>query len=132
MLSFTAPNGSAVTVDGSLVVRARRTVSGEYGDENGDARTRIDWAVMSLVTEPIDEVAAAVKGELPSFTALTGRDGTKIWFDAKRAVGPLPVTPHQAEGGIRSSIKLMSYRQYVTESEDEVRAVIRDAGGSPL
>ena len=132
MLTFTAPDGSLVTVDGARVVRARRTVAGEHSGENEDARTRIDWAIMSLVKEPIDEVATLVGGELPSFTALTGRDGSKIWFNAKKAVGPLPLTPHQEEGGVRSSIRIMNYRQYVTETPDEVRAVIRAAGGNPV
>ena len=132
MLTFTAPDGSLVTVDGARVIRARRTVAGEHSGENGDARTRIDWVIMSLVKEPIDQVASSIKAELPSFTALTTKDGSRIWFNAKQAVGPLPITPHQEEGGVRSSIKIMNYRQYVTETHNEVREVIRTAGGNPI
>jgi hypothetical protein len=132
MAKFTAPDGSSLTVDGTRVIRARRTIAGERGDENGDARTRIDWAIMSLLLEPVDQVAALVKAELPSFTALTSRDGSKIWFNAKAAVGPLPLTPNREVGNVRSSIKIMNYRQYVTETPDEVRAVLEAAGGKPV
>lgn len=128
MITLTAPDDSQVTIDGRLVARARRTVSGE----NADARTRVDWAIMSLVKEPLDDVAARVKAELPSFTALTSRDGSRIWFNAKAAVGPLPITASQRTGGVKSSIKIMNYRQYVTETPAEVRQVLADAGGTPL
>ena len=128
MITLTAPDDSQVTIDGRLVARARRTVSGE----NADARTRVDWAIMSLVKEPLDDVAARVKAELPSFTALTSRDGSRIWFNAKAAVGPLAITASQRTGGVKSSIKIMNYRQYVTETPAEVRQVLADAGGTPL
>lgn len=132
MITLTAPDGSRVKINGKLVVRARRTVSGEYGGDNGDAKTRVDWAEMQLVKEPIDEVASLVKKELPSFTALTARDGPRIWFDAKQAVGPLPLTASLRNGGVKSAIKIMNYRQYVTETPSEVREVIVNAGGDPV
>jgi hypothetical protein len=132
LITLTAPDDSQVTIDGRLVARARRTVSGEHGGENGDAKTRVDWAIMSLVKEPLDDVAARVKTELPSFTAITSRDGSRIWFNAKAAVGPLPITASQRTGGVKSSIKIMNYRQYVTETPAEVRQVLADAGGTPL
>jgi hypothetical protein len=132
MINLTAPDDSRIAVDGQRVVRARRTVSGEYGEEIEDAKTRIDWTMMSLVKEPVDDVAFLIRRELPSFTALTARDGSRIWFDAKQAVGPLPITRSQRTGGVKSSIKIMNYRQYVTETPDEVRNVIRAAGGNTL
>src|SRR5215471_6378627 len=132
MINLTAPDGSAITINPKLVVRARRTVYGESGAENPEANTRVDWAETSYVQEPIDRVAELVHGELASFTALTGRDGTRIWFNALQAVGPLALTPSQKVDGINSAIKIMGYRQYVTESPNEVRAVIRAAGGTPL
>jgi hypothetical protein len=128
MIKLTAPDGSAVKIQGKRVVRARRTVSGE----SSNASTRIDWAIMSLVQEPIDRVAPLIRKELESFTSLTTRDGSKIWFDAKQALGPLPLTPSQSDGVVRSSIKLMSYRQYVTETPRQVRGVLKKAGGDPI
>ncbi len=51
---------------------------------NRGAQTRIDWAETSLVREPIDEVVALAKAELPSLAVVTAPDGTRIWFDAPR------------------------------------------------
>jgi hypothetical protein len=128
MMTLTAPDGSSVEIDEKRVVRARRTISGE----SSNAATRIDWVMMSLVQEPIDKVAPLIRRKLTSFTSLTSRDGSKIWFDAKQAVGPLPLTPSQDDGVVKSSIKLMGYRQFVTEDPDEVRSVLQKADGDPL
>jgi hypothetical protein len=128
MITLTAPDGSSVKIDEKRVVRARRTISGE----SSNASTRIDWVMMNLVQEPIDKVAPLIRKKLESFTSLTSRDGSKIWFDAKQAVGPLPLTPSQDDGVVKSSIKLMNYRQYVTEDPAEVRSVLKKAGGNPL
>ncbi len=128
MITLTAPDGSSVKIDGKRVVRARRTISGE----SSNASTRVDWVMMNLVQEPIDKVAPLICKELDSFTSLTSRDGSKIWFDAKQAVGPLPLTPSQRDGVVKSSIKLMGYRQFVTESPAEVRSVLKKAHGDPL
>ena len=127
MIKLKAPDGSKVSIDGKLVQRIRRTVSGE----NADAQTRIDWAIMSLVKEPVDQVVPLVKGELPSLAVLTALEDRKVWFNAKQAVGPLPIRPSQEQAGFKSSIKIMGYRQYVIETPSDVRAVIRAAGGEP-
>ena len=84
MITLTAPDGSRVKIDGKRVLRARRTISGE----SSNASTRVDWVIMNLVQEPIDKVAPLIRKELKSFTSLTSRDGSKIWFDATKAVGP--------------------------------------------
>jgi hypothetical protein len=68
MLTLTASDSSAVRIDAMHFVRARRAISGERGGDNKNAQTRVDWEEAQLVTEPIDEVAALVKAELPSFT----------------------------------------------------------------
>ena len=131
MLRFTAPDNSKVEIDGTLVIRARRAVAGEGDGEDDQPGSRIDWAIMTIVKEPIEEVAARVRTELPSFTAVTAKDGSRIWFDARQAVGPLPITAGQRQGGAKSSIKIMGYRQYVTETAEQVRAILRAAGGAP-
>ena len=87
---------------------------------------------MSLVKEPIDQVAGLIRALVPSLTALTGGNRITIWFDAKQAVGPLPLTPSQKADWVNSAIKIMSYRQYVAETPNQVRAVIAAAGGRPL
>ena len=128
MIKLTAPDGSPVKIDGKKVMRARRRISGE----SSKASTRIDWVMMSLVREPIDEVAQLIRAEQDSFTALTSRDGSKIWFNAEKVEGPISLTPSQSDGVVKSSIKLMSYRQFVTEDDAKVRSVIKKAGGTPL
>jgi hypothetical protein len=132
MIRLTAPNGASVAIDGKLVLRVRRTVASESGGEFRNAKTRIDWAVMQLVNEAPDEVAALIKAELPSLTALTSRDGSRIWFNAKQAVGPLPVTPTQIADGANSCVKIVNHWQFVMEMPEEVRAVIAAAGGTPV
>ncbi len=44
-----------------------------------------------------------------ALTALTACVNEKIWFDAKQAVGPLPVIPLYQQSGFNSSIKIMGY-----------------------
>jgi hypothetical protein len=127
MIKLTAPNGSKVKVNGILVERVRKALYGE----NAAAQTRV-WEVVSLVKEAVEQVVPLVKAELPSLAALTALEGKKVWFNAKKAIGPLPITRAQENYGYKSSIKIMRYRQYVIETPDEVRTVINAAGGTPL
>jgi hypothetical protein len=78
-----------------------RTVSGEGGGENGTPLTGIDWEITQVVMEPIDQVAPTHQDRSSFFTCLTTSDGSKIWFDAKKATGPLPITAGQKQGGVR-------------------------------
>ena len=130
MITLTKPDGAPINIDPALVLRVRRTIAGERQEKK--ARTRIDWVDMQLVQEPIDEVAPLIKAVLSTFTVVTSRDGSPIWFNGKEAVGPLPLTLIQDDGIIRSAIKLMGYRQYVTETPDEVRTILGNACGTVL
>lgn len=130
MIELTNPDGTQLTIDGSLVVRARRTISGEADD--GEANTRIDWVVTNYVKETIDEVAPLIAGELDSLISFTSRDGSKIWIDGSKAAGPLPLTDSQQDGVVHSCFKLQGIRQFVIETPDEVRAAIGAAGGTAL
>ena len=69
---------------------------------------------------------------MATFTAVTARDGSKIWFNGKLAAGPIGLTPDLLDGVVRSAIRLMGYRQYVTETPQEVRTILRAAGGTVL
>lgn len=128
MITLTNQVGKKLKIDEKLIIRARRTVYGE----SKKAKTRIDWAIKNFVLEPIDKVADLIAKKKNSFVFLTARDGDKIWFDAKKVVGPLPITESQMRFGYKSSIKLMNYRQYVVETEAQVRKTIKDAGGKPI
>jgi hypothetical protein len=126
MAKFTAPDDSKVTVDETRVIRIRHTISGE------DGKTRIDWAMMSLVKESIDDVVPIIRAKLASLASLTDLANKKVWFDAKQAVGPLPITDMERNRGFNSSFKIMGYLQYVVETPDQVRQVIKAAGGIPV
>ena len=128
MPSFTRPDGAPVKISAAHVVRARRTISGE--DVPGG--TRIDWAQTQIVREPIDEAGPAIRAEHPNFTFITTRDGSKVWFDAKKVQGPLEPPPSQIAHGYLSSMKLMGYRQYARQTMAELAAIIKAAGGDPL
>jgi hypothetical protein len=126
MAKFTAPDDSKVIVDETRVIRIRQTISGE------DGKTRIDWAMMSLVKESIDDVVPIIRVKLASLASLTDLANKKVWFDAKQAVGPLPITDMERNSGFNSSFKIMGYLQYVVETPDQVRQVIKAAGGVPV
>ncbi len=128
MINLTAPDGSDIAIDGTLVVRARRTVEGE----SPNAKTRIDWVDIQFVKEDIAVVAPRVEAVLKTFTSLTSRDGSKIWFNGKAATGPFAIPSSENDGVVHSSIQLMNHSQLVTETPDQVRAVLAANGGTVL
>jgi hypothetical protein len=130
MIKLTAPDGSKVTIDGQLVLRARRTVHGEQREDG--AQTRLDWVDMQLVKEGLETVVPAIKAELSTFAPVTSRDGSKIWINAKEATGPFPLTSSQDDGVVKSALKVMNYRQFVTETPGEIRALLKENGGTVL
>lgn len=132
MIRLTALGGQEIAIDTGRIVRIRRTLAGESMAENRGAQTRIDWVETSLVREPLDQVVALVKPLLPSLAVVTAPDGTKIWFDALRVIGPVALAPKDMVGGARSTIELGGHTQRLFETADQVRAIIRDAGGQPL
>lgn len=123
MLEFTAPDGSVALIDPATVIRIRRSLSGEHAD----AKTRVDWGIMSLVTEKPEDVAASVGETLMSLVAVTGGSGTTIWVNAKRVAGPFPPIPSMARYGYRSSITLLGYRQHLVETQEDVRERLENA-----
>ncbi|MGD9879183.1 MAG: hypothetical protein AB7F22_14410 [Reyranella sp.] len=137
MIRLTALDGQEIAIDAALIVRIRRTLADESAAGNRGAQTRIDWARLdgqgvSLVREALDQVIALVKPALPSLTVATAPDGTKIWFDALRVIGPVALPPRDMVGGARSTIELGGHTQRLFETAEQVRVIIRDAGGQPL
>jgi len=133
MAAFTRPDGLKVQIKATDVIRARRVIYGET--KNKDVKSRIDWGQMQLVMEPIEEVSSRIKTELEAakkhvFMCLHSRDGTPIWFNATKAVGPMPLIPMRQDGVVHSAIKLMGYRQYVTETPEQVRKLLKEYGGT--
>lgn len=128
MPTFTRPDGAPAKISAALVVRARRTISGE----DAPGGTRIDWAEAQIVREGIDAVGRAIREENKHFTFITTHDGSKVWFDAKKVEGPLEPPPSQIAHGYLSSMKLMGYRQYARQTMRELADIIKAAGGKPL
>ncbi len=128
MPTFTRPDGAPVNISAGHVMRARRTISGEAPSGG----TRIDWAEAQIVRESIDVVGPAIRAENQHITFVTTRDGSKVWFDARKVVGPLEPPPSQIAHGYLSSMTLMGYRQYARESMRELADIIKAAGGAPL
>ena len=120
---FTAPDETRVQIDGSKVVRVRQTIHGE----NELASTRIDWLVMDLVKEPVEDVVLQIGGSLPGLTHLTGGNNVAIWFDANKADGPHPVPENIEKLGFQSLIKLGICDQYIVEDSETVRLVLASA-----
>lgn len=131
MITLTSPDGANIQIDPKRVLRARRAVYGEQLKEG--ARTRIDWALgMQLVREPIEQASLLIKAEMSEFVFLTSRDGSQIWFDARKASGPIPLFPYQQDGVVHSSLNVMKYRQFVVETPDAVRMLLSANGGDVL
>lgn len=120
---FTAPDETRVQIDGSQVIRVRQTIHGE----NEAASTRIDWLVMDLVKEPVEDVVLQIRSSLPALTHLTGGNDVPIWFDASKADGPHPVPEKIEKLGFQSLLKLGSCDQYVVEDNETVRLVLAAA-----
>jgi hypothetical protein len=130
VIELTTPGNTKVHIDGKRVVRARATLPKE--EITNTARTRIEWVTMSFVTEPLETVVPLILAELPSFTSLTTRDGSKQWFDAKKAIGPLPLGSDNIDKVVKSAIQIGSQKIFVIETPAEVRSVLEAAGGDPL
>ena len=66
MITLTAPDGAPRSM-----ARASSVCVSRFPAKSADAKTRIDWAFMSLVKESIDEAVPLVKAELPSLAVLS-------------------------------------------------------------
>ena len=127
MRSFTTPDRRLISLVPAHIIRARSVIYGE--SPNG--KTRIDWSGgFQFVMEPIEQVGPDIAAQMPSFVQFTSPSGTKSWFNAAKAIGPLPV--YSIGGMIQSSFKIMGYTQFVQEDEETVRKIIREAGGTVL
>ena len=129
MAQFTDPAGGKVSIPGVAVGRIRRTLDAEAPPT---AHTRVDWAQMTFVQEHPEPVAQAIKAELPSLASLHGPDNTPVWFNAKAAQGPLPLSPREVRPGVNSVIVILNKRQPVRETAEQVAQVLTAAGGTPF
>jgi hypothetical protein len=130
MIILTAPDGGQVPINGPDVVRIRDVFPEETPEKS--ARCHIDRPAVVFVTEVTSDVVIRVKTENKNIGQLKLPTGGPVWFDAKKASGPLRLIKGQYPANARSSLSLSGKLQYVADTHDEVRAAIQAAGGTPL
>ena len=129
MPSFTAPNGSTVSIPGPDVVRMRDAYPEESTETN--AKCRIDHPGVQFVTEDSSGVVPAVKSENPHIGQLTLPNGKPVWFNGTVSRGPVRlVGGHPPEA--HSALYITDKIQYVTETPEAVRTAVVAAGGNAL
>lgn len=129
MPSFTAPNGSTVSIPGPDVVRMRVVYPEESTETN--AKCRIDHPGVQFVTEDSSAVVPAVKSENPNIGQLTLPNGKPVWFNGTVSRGPVRlVSGHPPEA--HSALYITDKIQYVTETPEAVKTVVAAAGGNAL
>jgi hypothetical protein len=129
MITFTAPDGNPVNIDGTRVIRIRASIPEE---STPPSQTRIDWVNLQFILESAASVAQQVGPENQHLAKLALPNGAPVWFDAKQAVGPIRIFPDEMHPGTRSGMLLANKKQFVSNTPEEVSAAIAAAGGSPL
>ncbi|HEX4297006.1 MAG TPA: hypothetical protein VHZ56_03215, partial [Devosia sp.] len=130
VITLRRANGTAFPVDATHIERIRAWAP---GDELPAGTTRVDWLALDYATEDLGTVVKAVLSIVPSFKSLRSPIGGAVWFDARRAIGPLPVLDKQVDPQkVRSVVRIGTHLQYLASTPDEVVACIRSAGGYPL
>jgi hypothetical protein len=130
MIILTAPDGGQTPINGADVVRIRDVYPEESPEKS--ARCHIDRPAVVFVTEATSNVVTRVKTENNNIGQLTLPTGGPVWFDAKKASGPLRLIRGQYPANARSSLSLAGKLQFVADAHDQVRAAILAAGGTPL
>ncbi|KQX72763.1 MULTISPECIES: hypothetical protein [Ensifer] len=126
MITFTWANGQKFELDGTKVLRIRKTIKG-FDEDLGN--TLLDVNKSEYVQELPPEVVTAVQAELSTLSSLTQPVGERFWFNAQAASGPMPVGPSKRKDGILSAFDIGGKRQYVREPHEEVAALIKAARG---
>lgn len=125
MISLTQSNGDTLDLDGTTVLRIRKTVA-HWDNDLGN--TLVNAARPLFVMEEASAVSVLVKAELPGLDSLTQPGGSPVWFNPAKSSGPIPVAS-PGKDGINSALDIGGKRQYVRETSEEVRAKIEAGGG---
>lgn len=128
MIDLTLNDDTKVSIDGTKIWRIRK----RYAFDSPEGNARVDWESTYWVKDAAKDVADRTKTELPTLTALTAPNGDPIWFNGKIASGPEYISPGERADNKHSAIILGGKRQIVTETPQEVLAVILAAGGTPM
>lgn len=129
MIELTRFDDVTIEVESSSIVRLRQSVSslGEKGNSHIDGLAFPDYR-----DQPAD-VASRVAAEVKTFINLHQPGGKPVWFDGKKAQGPIFVPSTNSGSGVggqaKSALKIGGKVQYVNETPDEVYAAIKAQGG---
>ncbi|MGY4175021.1 hypothetical protein ACVIHH_000312 [Bradyrhizobium sp. USDA 4518] len=129
MPSFTAPNGSPVSIPAATVVRIRDAYPEESTESN--AKCRIDHPDVQFVTEESSAVVPVVRSENTHIGQLTLPNSQPVWFNGAVSRGPVRLVgghPPKAQSALYITDKI----QYVTETPEAVRTTVAAAGGNAL
>lgn len=125
MIELTLVLGPKALLDGTKVLRIRGAVK----LDDPAAKTRIDWDEPMVVTEEPEFVAGKVGAELPDLRQLSYITGKPVWFNGKKASGPLRLLSSEAVDGVRSAFMIGGKKQLVANTHEEVAAIIASAKG---
>jgi hypothetical protein len=128
---LTAEDSGPIHLKTSEIERIRRMTDSER--DAHDATTRIDYAHTVYAKEQPENVALLVAANgVPTLGRLLLPNGWPVWFDARKARGPLPV-PHSApQDSIHSALEIGGKLQYVRSTPQEVHDLIETAQGNVL
>ncbi len=130
VIELTATDGKPTHIFVDAVVRIRGVNEGEASESS--ARTRIDWVELLFVREGPDVVADKVAAKRPSLACFALPNRAPVWADGKGVIGPVRTVKSERGDGVKSAIILAGKRQYLSNTPEEVRTIIRAAGGTPL
>jgi hypothetical protein len=122
MPTFTAPNGSTVSIPGSAVVRMRDVYPEESTEAN--AKCRIDHPGVQFVVEDLSAVIPAVKSENVHIGQLTLPNAKPVWFNGTVSRGPIRMVSGHPPAA-QSALYITDKIQYVTETPEAVRLPLR-------
>ncbi len=123
MPNFTLPNGTAILIDATKIVRCRSCFEGEIDEHPEHIGTAL-FKPKRMVMEPCEEVGPALQATVSSFTSLTGLSDRRLWFDANKAADAQTPRPSESGSGVLAIIPVGGIRMRVMESVADAQAVI--------
>jgi hypothetical protein len=124
-LTLLVGNNTKAQLDGTRVLKLR----GGSLDDVPAAGTVVTWDEPMVVKEDLGYVASAVQAELPVLRQLKLPVGKPVWFNGHLARGPVRLLSNETGAGARSAFVIDGKKQRVSNTHEEVAAVIASANG---
>ena len=134
MIKLTRFDGASLEIAAGSIDRVRQTTYND-GPTRKAANSRVDWSPRTdLFKELAADIAANVKKEVQTFIDLPQPGGEPVWFDGKKANGPVFVSKAQRlahkVGKINSALNIAGKVQFTRATPQEVYDAIKAAGGT--